>query len=100
MMPPPELQPLETSVTQLFSGITNITRDVEKLIITAGDRYEKFSVASGPTPATIDQVRWMNKYIQISHNLKKLTHSLNYMVIVLCNKYNLIMALNKINDIL
>ena len=59
MMPPPELEPLETSVTQLLSGITNMARDGEKLIITAGDRSEKFSVASGSTPATEEQVHWM-----------------------------------------
>ena len=60
MIPPPELEPLETSVTKLLSDIANIARDGDKLIITAGDRSERFSVASGSTPATKDLVRWMN----------------------------------------
>eukprot|EP00092_Neocalanus_flemingeri_P021705 GFUD01023543.1.p1 GENE.GFUD01023543.1~~GFUD01023543.1.p1 ORF type:complete len:292 (+),score=99.40 GFUD01023543.1:312-1187(+) len=61
MMPPPELQTLETSVEQLLSGITNIAREGDKLVVTAGDRSEKFCVAPGSTPATKDRVRWMNK---------------------------------------
>jgi len=60
MMPPPELQAMETSVNQLLSGITNIAREGNKLVVTAGDRSEKFSVASGSTPATRERVRWMN----------------------------------------
>jgi len=61
MMPPPELQAAETAFNQLLSGITNITREGVKLVVTAGDRSEEFSVAAGPTSATKDRVRWMKK---------------------------------------
>jgi len=59
MMPPPELVNLETSVNQLLSGITNIVRNGDKLVVTAGDRSENLSAAPGSTPATKDRVRWM-----------------------------------------
>jgi len=60
MMPPPELQELEDSINQLVSGITNIARDGDKLVVVAGDRSEKFSVAPRSSPATKDKIRWMN----------------------------------------
>jgi len=60
MMPSPELQALENSINQLVSGITNITRDGDKLVVVAGDRSEKFSVAPGSSPVTKDRIRWMN----------------------------------------
>jgi len=59
MMPPPELHDLETSVMQLLSGITDIARDGDNLLVTAGDRSEVFTVAAGSSPASKDQVRWM-----------------------------------------
>merc|ERR1712106_1257096 len=59
MMPPPELHDLETSVMQLLSCITGIARDGDKLLVTAGDRSEVFTVAAGSSPASKDQVRWM-----------------------------------------
>jgi len=59
MMPPPELQALENSINQLLSGITNIAREGDKLVVTAGDRSENLSTAPGSTPATRDRVRWM-----------------------------------------
>jgi len=60
MMPPPELQALENSINQLVSGITNIAREGDKLLVVAGERTEKFSVAPGSSPATKDRIRWMN----------------------------------------
>jgi len=60
MMPPPHLQALEDSVKQLLSSITNIAREGDKLVVTAGDRVEKFSVAPGSVPALKEQIRWMN----------------------------------------
>ena len=61
MMPPPELQAVETSFTQLLSGITSLARDGDSLVVAAVDRVERFSVAPGSTPATKDRVRWINK---------------------------------------
>lgn len=60
MMPPPHLAALENSVKQLLSDLTNIARDGDKLVVTAGDRVEQFSVAPGSTPALREQIRWMN----------------------------------------
>ena len=60
MLPPPYLQAVETSVTRLLAGITNIARERDTLVVTAGDRVETFSVAGGSTPATKEKIRWMN----------------------------------------
>jgi len=60
MLPPPHLQPVEDSVSQLLSGLTNITREGDKLVVTAGERVEKFSVSAGSPPVTKDKIDWMN----------------------------------------
>ena len=60
MLPPPYLQAGETSVTRLLAGVTNIARERDTLVVTAGDRVETFSVAGGSTPATKEKIRWMN----------------------------------------
>ena len=61
MLPPPRFKALEDSVTKLLTGLTNIAREGDKLVITAGDRVEKFSAAPGSVPVTKDQVSWMNE---------------------------------------
>jgi len=60
MLPPPRFKALEDSVTKLLTGLTNIAREGDKLVITAGDRVEQFSAAPGSVPVTKDQVSWMN----------------------------------------
>ena len=38
----PERRALENSVVELLSGITNIAREGNQLVVTAGDRSERF----------------------------------------------------------
>ena len=61
MMPPPELQAVETFFRNFLTDLTSITRQEEKLVLKAtGSREELFIVGPGTTPATKERIRWMN----------------------------------------
>lgn len=63
MMPPPDLQELESSVGEMLASLQNIARDGGHLVVScsgsSGSRT-KFVRAAKTPPATRDKINWLN----------------------------------------
>ena len=60
MLPPPELQAKERTVTAILKSVTDISRSGGQLVLRTEAAAHRFNRAVRPTPACRENIKWMN----------------------------------------